>query len=71
MWWHADLPALPAGLPAPIEAPPGAVPGEELLLLIDLRANGLMDVPFRLLEGRPKDLAPPSPFRLPSPRKSD
>jgi hypothetical protein len=69
MWWHTDLPAVPAGFPAQTEAPPGAVPGEELLFLIDLRANELMSVLLSLIDGAPVD--DPPPFRLPSPGKSD
>ncbi len=67
MWWHVDLP-VPAAAPALTEAPPGAVPGEELLYLIDLRANEFVSVLLSLLDGPPND---PPPFRLPSPGKSD
>ena len=71
MWWHSDLP-VPAGSLAQPEAPPGAVPGEELLFLLDMRANELAAVLFSLFDAPDPKEANPKPFlRLPSGRKSD
>jgi hypothetical protein len=71
MWWHSDLP-VPAGAPAQPEAPPGAVPGEELLFLLDMRANELATVLFSLFDPPATDKTADQPFlRLPSGRKSD
>lgn len=63
MWWHTDLPAVPVGFPAQTEAPPGAVPGEELLLLIDMRANELVSVLHSLFEGPAEPAADDPPDR--------
>jgi hypothetical protein len=63
MWWHTDLPAVPAGFPAQTEAPPGAVPGEELLLLIDMRANDLVSVLYSLVEGPSESMGDDPPAR--------
>jgi len=63
MWWHTDLPAVPAGFPAQTEAAPGAVPGEELLLLIDMRANDLVSVLYSLVEGPSEPMGDDPPDR--------
>jgi hypothetical protein len=63
MWWHTDLPAVPAGFPAQTEAPPGAVPGEELLLLIDMRASELVSVLLSLFDSPPEPTGEDRPDR--------